>query len=294
MVKRAVVAADVLSGYRALTIRATCHRKGTNVNAKDSTMAPSRPPERPRRTGPRGRLRSLDRSELLDSLAEGPLGKLLRFPGFLQERNAQLTVAHEVTRMLAHAFAYARSEEVEGDYAEFGIWRGRTFVEAYRVARKYPRYARRFFAFDSFEGLPEIQGEDASSSWYTGEFAVARAAFEARLKRARVPESEVTIVEGFFDKTLSAPDLIPLERVAVAWVDCDLYESTVPVLDYLTDRLVPGAVLVFDDWFCFRGARDRGESRACAEWLERNPHITLVPWRTVHWAGQAFLVQRAD
>ncbi len=228
-------------------------------------------------------------------LADGMLAKVLRIPGYIQARSNSLAFgAHDTTKILSLAFAYAQSEEVEGDYAEFGVWRGRTFVEAYRVARKYPRYSRRFVAFDSFEGLPELGELDDGSRWHTGEFACDRTAFDARLRRARIPAERVTVVEGFFDRTLLEPERIPLDRVAVALVDCDLYESTVPVLDYLTDRLVPGAVLAFDDWYCFRGARDRGESRACAEWLERNPQIELVGWRDFKWAGRAFLVQRLD
>jgi hypothetical protein len=234
----------------------------------------------------------MDLSEPIDWFASGLPGRLLSVPGYIQGRNTRMSAALEVTKILASAFAYALSEEVEGDYAEFGVWKGRTFVEAYRVARRYARYDRRFVAFDSFQGLPDLGELDAGSRWRPGEFAHDRAAFEARLRRARLPADAVTIVEGFFDQTLREPELIPLESVAVAWVDCDLYESTVPVLDYLTDRLVPGAVLAFDDWYCFHGARDKGESRACAEWLERNPQIELVGWRDFHWSGRAFLVQR--
>jgi O-methyltransferase len=235
---------------------------------------------------------SIHPAEIMDALADGWVGRLLSIPGHIQGRNTRLSVAQEVTKMMANAFDYARAEQVDGDYAEFGVWQGRTFVEAYRVARRFRAYDRRFFAFDSFAGLPDIADVDAGYQWTAGQFAHGRSVFEARLRRARVPARDVTIVEGFFDQTLSAPEGIGLDRVAVAWIDCDLYESTVPVLDYLTDRLVPGAVLAFDDWYCFRGARDRGESRACAEWLERNPDISLVRWREFHWAGQAFLVQR--
>jgi O-methyltransferase len=242
----------------------------------------------------RRRFGHLDRAEVVDALADGPLGQLLRIPGHLSGRNARFSPAHDVTQMLVNAFAYARYEQVDGDYAEFGVFQGRTFVEAYRVARRFPAFDRRFFAFDSFQGLPEIEGVDAGERWRQGQYAQGLAEFEGRLRRARIPASDVTITPGFFAESLRRPEPIGLDRVAVAWVDCDLYESTVPVLDYLTDRLVHGAVLTFDDWYCFRGARDKGESRACTEWLERNPQLSLVQWRAFHWAGQSFLVQRAQ
>ena len=42
------------------------------------------------------------------------------------------------------------------------------------------------------------------------------------------------------------PLLKPLKPVAVAWVDCDLYESTQPVLEFLTGRLQDGSLIFFD------------------------------------------------
>ena len=41
-----------------------------------------------------------------------------------------------------------------------------------------------------------------------------------------------------------------------------LYESTIVVLDFVTDLLVQGSVLVFDDWFYNQGRKDRGEQKA--------------------------------
>lgn len=226
-------------------------------------------------------------SELVDWLASSRLGTALRPLTLLVTRNARMSLAYENTRMLSLAFAFARSEQVEGDYAEFGVYRGRTFVEAWRAWKTHGAPPRRFFAFDSFEGLP-----DAAGRFNTGDFSSGRQAFEGRLRRARIPAADVHIVEGFFDATLAKPELIPLEKVAVAWVDCDLYSSTVPVLEYLTPRLAQGAIVVFDDWYCFQGDGDDGEARACREWLERNPEITLVPWQQHNWAGKSFIFRR--
>jgi hypothetical protein len=99
-------------------------------------------------------------------------------------------------------------------------------------------------------------------------------------------------VPGYFDETLK--ELETDRKFAVAWIDCDLYESTVPVLEWLADKLVDGAVVCFDDWFTFRGKPDKGEQRAAAEWLERNPSISLMQYRDFHWAGRSFLFHKVD
>jgi O-methyltransferase len=228
--------------------------------------------------------------ELLDLLAGSRALEIFRPLVLLQGRGARLSLYSEQTRVLSLAFKYTSSEDVPGDYAEFGVWKGRTFIEAWRVAAKYG-VSRRFVAFDSFEGLPELSERDRGGPFAHGQFKHSRELFEARLRRARVPQADVTIVQGRFDQTLAHPEEIPLERVAVAWIDCDLYESTVPVLQYLTPRLSPGSVLLFDDWYTFRASPEKGEMLACREWLQEHPTIELAQWYPFHFAGQAFIVQ---
>ena len=71
---------------------------------------------------------------------------------------------------------------------------------------------------------------------------------------------------GWFSETLPAVrDRI--SQVAFARVDCDLYSSTVDVFDFLSDRLVNGAIVYFDDWTHEAGT---GESKAFFEFAERN------------------------
>lgn len=68
---------------------------------------------------------------------------------------------YERARMLEMAFAFTTYNEVEGDYLEFGVYEGQTFIEAWETARRYENGQMRFHAFDSFEGLPDISAKDA-------------------------------------------------------------------------------------------------------------------------------------
>lgn len=191
--------------------------------------------------------------------------------------------------MLNMAFGFIRNEQVAGDYAEFGVLRGRTFLEAWYAAQRHGLDGMTFHAYDSFEGLPEIRGPDEGGPFRSGDFTAPRRIFDATV--AAIPDDRRTVTEGFFEAVLPTATR---RRIAIAWVDCDLYESTVPVLSFLTDQLQDGSVLVFDDWFCFRGRPDRGEQRACAEWLSQHSAITLSPYRDFHWAGKSFIVNRED
>lgn len=190
---------------------------------------------------------------------------------------------------------YLVGAQVPGDYGEFGVYQGTVFSYAYKVMSDlFPDMA--FCAFDSFEGLPAPSGIDCantySSGFHEGQFECSLDDFSNRLKHASIDMGRVRIVKGWFDQVLSA-DLYAshgISRFAAAWIDCDLYESTVPVLDFVTTRLSTGSVILFDDWRCFRNLPDFGQQRACTEWLSANRHITLNALFSFGWHGIAFSV----
>jgi O-methyltransferase len=63
----------------------------------------------------------------------------------------------------------------------------------------------------------------------------------------------VVFHRGWFPQVLP-PDPI---RYRFAHVDMDTYQSTIAALDYLLPRMVPGGVVVFDDygWFKCQGVQ---------------------------------------
>ena len=110
--------------------------------------------------------------------------------------------------------------------------------------------------------------------------------------KKKVDLNRVQIVKGWFNKTLNSKTAseINLRRIAVAWIDCDLYESTIPVLNFITPFLSDGTVIIFDDWRCYRNDPEFGEQKACSEWLERNPQLKLNKLFSFGWNGIAFTV----
>jgi hypothetical protein len=243
--------------------------------------------------GPYRRLRRSFMERLRDSLLcdiRDDLGSVRARVDALERRafNRRFFAMEQIGNYLAGA-------HVPGDYLEFGVYRGDTFRHAYEVlSRSFP--AMRFFAFDSFEGLPEPSGVDAregyTGNFSRGEFACDEKEFMEGLRAARADVGRVVTVKGWFADTLKpGPDRgYGIDKAAFAWIDCDLYESTVPVLDFLAPRLTVGSVLVFDDWRCYRNLPDFGEQRACREWLASNPRIRLNELLSFGWHGIAFTV----
>jgi len=190
---------------------------------------------------------------------------------------------------------YLVGAQLPGHYCEFGVFNGTTFSYFVKIgASLFPNMD--FVAFDSFSGLPELTGQDHqdgySSGFHKGEFACSEQSFIANLVANGAPMDRVHTVAGFFDDTLKGANSRAegIEKVSAAWIDCDLYSSTVPVLDYLTTRLSVGTVLLFDDWRCFRNQAHMGEQRACAEWLARNGQIRLNEFIDFGFHGKAFTV----
>ena len=191
---------------------------------------------------------------------------------------------------------YLVGAQLPGDYFEFGVFKGDTFAYAMNLmAPLFPEM--KFVALDSFEGLPKPKDIDAengfTSSFKEAEFSCSKQQFLDNLKATGCELSRVQTVSGWFNESLAEDneESVALGMVSAAWIDCDLYESTVPVLEFLTPRLSVGSVLLFDDWRCYRNLPDFGEQRACSEWLTRNPQIKLREFVSFGFHGQSFTVE---
>ena len=150
---------------------------------------------------------------------------------------------------LSKAMSEARLEN-EALICEFGVHSGRTINHIASLTDLT------VFGFDSFEGLPE--------RWRDG-FG------KAHFKVNEFPEvrKNVRLIKGWFTETL--PDFVKKHDSPVGFlhIDCDLYSSTKSVLDILFDRIKPGCVIVFDEYFNYSGWEE-GEYKAFHEFLERS------------------------
>ena len=59
------------------------------------------------------------------------------------------------------------------------------------------------------------------------------------------------------------------EKIAFAHIDCDLYESTKTIFSLIAERIQPGTVLVFDEYFNYPSWRDH-EFKAFQEFVAGN------------------------
>ena len=45
------------------------------------------------------------------------------------------------------------------------------------------------------------------------------------------------MVKGFFDKTLNLEEMQKIKKISFAFIDCDIYESAIPIFEYLNQKL---------------------------------------------------------
>jgi hypothetical protein len=196
--------------------------------------------------------------------------------------------------MLAQAMEFAKINGVGGDYFEFGLWQGKTFKYAHKMIRRYSLKGIKLRGFDSFQGLPSHENR-SDNIWHKGQFAYGRNLLERDLLDSGFKSTEYELVERFYDDSLNEELVAKLSlagvKAAVVYIDCDLYESTKPVLKFIVNFLQNGTIICFDDYYNYKGAKDEGEARAIAEFLLENPHIEFIPYMIYSPLGQSFITR---
>jgi len=170
---------------------------------------------------------------------------------------------------LFNAVGYAQAADVRGCVAEFGCFSGRT-ARFLAAGVAYFGGGQRLHLFDSFLGFPQASGPDLdlpfvkSGLWGAGRAMGLQTPASLRRKVRRfLPRGKVEVHAGWFKDTLPGFS----EPVAVAHLDCDLWESTACVLGRLLGAglLSPGGVLLFDDYNASRCDDSLGQRRAFRE-----------------------------
>jgi predicted O-methyltransferase YrrM len=190
-------------------------------------------------------------------------------------------VRHNLDRftMFVRAADFVNFEAVAGDVLEFGTFGGVSLALLARSHEFDPKgMTRRIVGYDSFRGLPP--SEERHGRWKEGDCAsihgwhpflrpgepVSEEMVRKLFDRVDLAEPELEV--GDFRDTLAATIPAKYRAAAIVHIDCDLYESAKMVLTSLAPILQEGTVVLFDEWFSYKGNPGRGEARAFAEFLD--------------------------
>lgn len=168
---------------------------------------------------------------------------------------------------LCNAVKYITDNKIEGDFVECGVWRGGSTMAAIDTLLKADDKTREIYLYDTFEGmsaptehdkvftgtaadvlLDQSDKQDATSVWcYSAIDEV-----QQNVGSLDYPADKVHYVKGKVEDTI--PQTTP-QKIALLRLDTDWYESTAHELKHLFPLLVPGGVIIIDDYGHWEGAR---------------------------------------
>lgn len=209
------------------------------------------------------------------------------------------TLSPDALVALVKAFNLQRDARAQGRdlltghaYYEFGLFRGFSFWFAEQISRDYAGPDFRCLGFDSFEGLPQPQLESEARAFSQGDFRGDYELVTGHLRKWKTDFDRVKLYKGFYSDELfarlRATETFP--KSSIVLIDADLYESCVPVLSFIKDLIVPGTILLFDDYNQLGEDDTAGERRALIEFEQRHPEFRKEKLWDYGYEGTAFRV----
>ena len=135
-------------------------------------------------------------------------------------------------------------DETDGDYCEFGCFTGASLTHSLRITSGKEFFKKKiFYGFDSFEGFPEEAHKIYKSEDFSADYNEVK-------KIEKNSKGRCKIIRGFFEESLT-DNLIKekINKISLAFIDCDLALSSIPVFSFIKGRLVNGSFIIIDDYF---------------------------------------------
>lgn len=166
------------------------------------------------------------------------------------------------------AIRHVDNNQIPGDVAEFGVWRGgMSMIAAQTIAESSTK--RFLYMFDTFQGMTTPSSKDVElysrqsaaklleretnspGKWTTWANA-SLADVQDGIRKTELSEDHIRFIVG--DVSATVPSLLPT-ALAVCRIDTDWYESTLHCLRHAWPRIPQGGVLLLDDYDHWEGAR---------------------------------------
>jgi len=142
-------------------------------------------------------------------------------------------------------------------FLEFGVYKGNSINLFGKYLQKINAH---IYGFDSFTGLKD--------EWITSEFS-PKGTFDVKNKKPKVL-SNIRLINGWVENTLE--EFLKKnneKKIAFVHFDMDTYESTAFVLEKIKKRLMPGSIILFDEFYGFPNW-EKYEYRALIEKIKTN------------------------
>lgn len=163
-----------------------------------------------------------------------------------------------------------KSLNIDGDVVELGCYAGDTSLQIGRLMKR-ANSQKRLWLYDSFEGLPEKSGADASmigANFSPGELKASKAEVVKKFKKAGL--NLPIVKKGWFEDLDAGRDLP--EKICFALLDGDYYESIRVSLKLVVPKLAVGATVIIHD---YQNEALPGAKKAVDDFMRRNDNFKL-------------------
>lgn len=232
------------------------------------------------------------------------ISKILKFSSFNRgplHRNDRVGALH---RAWGHVF----TNHLVGDYFEFGVYQGTSFVSSIEQCRVFRAWLEsqlnskevwrrevaknyfnnpppKFFGLDTFEGMP--LNDEGNMTFDAGTFVSDFDSVNSNVQKAAMG-FDFKLFKGLFMDSKKSFLSVATRKAVIINIDGDLYQSAVDALNIVEERIQIGTVILFDDYNCYNANKNAGERRAFSEFREKSLY-EFEEWFSYHYAGQAFL-----
>jgi len=207
---------------------------------------------------------------------------ILRFLGLVPA-----PVVHNVEKSIAlkMAFWHLAVDKVEGAYVEFGVASGNSMRSAELAEKRsgskslgVSRIHRELVGFDTFDSFSTSSEDDLHQTWVGDNFSVPISRVKKRFRNV----SERVSLHAMDCSKLSedSNEYGPVEKyvfsnkIAIVLMDMDLGDPTEKALNWIRSKLQTGTIIIFDEFFAYKGDPLLGEAGAWSRFLEQNTDIS--------------------
>ena len=189
---------------------------------------------------------------------------------------------NRTAKQIAHWELYKRINDLAGDVLEFGVYKGASLVR-WATFREITEnsFTRKIIGFDAFGEFPISPDASSADHLFVEKFSAAGGDGLDIVETEKIINHKgfenVKLIKGDVLNTL--PNFLqenPHTRISMLHLDMDIYEPTLYVLEKLWDRIVPGGLVVIDDYNDVEGA-----TKAVDEFignLDNAPQIHANPY----------------
>ena len=164
-----------------------------------------------------------------------------------------------LNKLLAHYELYKKIIEIPGHIFEFGVYKAVSLVRfaTFRDAIEND-LSRKIVGFDAFGAFPTDQLKIKDDLNFVKDFegVGGHGLGEDEVKHILLSKgfTNLNLIKGnVFDTLPSYLEANPETRIALLHLDMDVKEPTDFVLKLLYDRVVPGGIIIFDDYNAVAG-----------------------------------------